>query len=218
MKTRARKEENPRSSPVRDAAVAVAVIGEHGSFSEEAAFAHALHERLQIEPVGFATPEEVLAAMREGRVELAVLPVANSSTGIVTGALAALLRERVELVGEVNLPIRHALLVRRPGIGLEALERVASHPQALLQCARFLERALPGRARLDWSDTASAARALADGELDEQTAVLASRRAARFHGLHVLEEEVQDDPANRTCFAVVRAPRVRPARGERKTP
>jgi len=185
-------------------ALVVAHLGLSGSFSEEAALAYAERAGLALEPQGNASFEAVLASLAEGRAGLAVVPVANSTGGLVQPALAALCASALELVDEVVLPVRLSLWVRCAETGLDALERVASHPQAFRQCARFLARELPGRAQLEWSDTASAARDLALGVLDERVGVLASRRAGEIHGLVCRLADVQDDPRNRTFFAVVR--------------
>ena len=187
----------------------IAYFGASGSFGEEAA--HAYAERsggaagfLGADELGSATPEAVLEALERGRCELALLPVANSSAGLVWPTLQALAGRRFELVDEVELPVRLALLVARPGIAPARIARVASHPLALRLCARNLARLLPARPALPWSDTASAARALATGALDARTAVVASPRAGELHGLTLLAREVHDQPDNRTFFAVFR--------------
>jgi len=136
-----------------------------------------------------------------------VLPVANSCGGLVWTTLAALGGRGLELVDEVLVPVRFALFAARAGLELAAIERIASHPQAFRQCERTLARLLPGRERLAWSDTASAARDLAAGELDELTAVLASARAGERYGLALLAADVHDQPDNRTFFAVLRRSR-----------
>ncbi len=178
-------------------------LGSRGSFSEEAALAFAARERLELEPRGCSAPEAVLEELRAGRAAWAVLPVANSSSGLVRGALEPLLRGAFELAGEITLPVRISLWVAREEIACASIEVVASHPQAFLQCERSLARELPGRVRLEWTDTGSAARDLASGVLDPHVAVLASERAGALHGLARRASDLQDDPENRTHFVVV---------------
>jgi len=188
----------------------IVYLGASGSFSEQAALA--LAERRALVDATFAgarDPAAVVAALIDGEAELGVLPVANTSGGLVRETLAAL-GGGIELVDELALPVRFTLWLARPGIELASIERVASHPQAFAQCARTLERLLPGCARLAQGDTASAARALSEGGLDERTAVLASARAGRRYGLFSAAEDVHDDPANRTFFALFRRRFSRP--------
>jgi prephenate dehydratase len=187
--------------------VRIAYLGAPGSFTEEAARRYG--ERLgdAAELSGAPAPAAVLERLARGACELAVLPVANSCGGLVWTTLAALSGRGLELVDEVLVPVRYALFAARPGVELATIERVASHPQAFRQCERKLARLLPGRETLAWSDTASAARDLAAGELDERTAVLASARAGERYSLALLVADVHDQPDNRTFFAVLRRAR-----------
>ena len=191
----------------------LAHLGSAGSFSEEAARLHAERASREPELVGAPDPRAVLACLVEGGCERAVLPVANSSGGLVWPTLAALGARDLELLDEIVLAVRFALFAARPGITLANIERVASHPQAFRQCAGNLARLLPGRATVAWSDTASAARDLASGVLGPETAVLASARAGARHGLARLAADLQDAPDNRTFFAVLARPR-RPSSSE----
>jgi prephenate dehydratase len=187
----------------------IAHLGASGSFSVEAALLHAEREGRAAELTGAPTPAEVLELLAREACELAVLPVASSSGGLVWPTLVALGGRGLGLAGEVELSVRFSLLAARAGLVPAEIERVASHPQALRQCARALARLLPGRATVAWSDTASAARDLAAGVLDARTAVLASARAGERYGLAPLARDVGDDPRSRTFFAVLRRGRER---------
>jgi len=180
----------------------IAFLGSPGSFSEEAAVAHAARAEREPRLRGAPLPAEVLALVAAGHCERAVLPVVNTTGGLVRPALDALGSVRLAVLDEVVLTIRFGLFVR-PGVALESVETVVSHPQGLRQCARTLARLLPGRATRAWSDTASAARDLAAGVLDERVAVLASARAGALHALSCLARDVQDEADNRTFFAVL---------------
>lgn len=191
----------------------IGFLGANGSFCEEAAAVHAARlgreaEFLGATELGSAAPAAVLAALAGGRCELAVLPVANSTAGLVWPTLQALGTRAFELVDEIVLPVRFALFTARAELALAEIERVASHPMAFKQCARSLARLLPHlspqRLALACSDTASAARDLAAGRLDACTAVLASERTGTRHGLALLARDVHDQPDNRTFFAVLR--------------
>jgi prephenate dehydratase len=177
--------------------VADAVIqGERGSFSEAAALAH-LGPKSAI--LGANTFEAAFDALALGRARHAVLPVENTLTGSI-GPVVDLLKERAVIaVGEHKLHVRHCLMAL-PGVKPGDLTRVASHPQALAQCAKFLARS--GLTAEAVHDTAGAARALAATKVRDR-GVIAPERAAKVWGLRVLEKDVQDDPENWTRFLIL---------------
>lgn len=151
-------------------------------------------------PLPLPTFSAVCAAVVEGRAVAALLPLENSVAGTVGEAVDALMRTRLLVVGEVLLPIRHALLGVM-GARLSDVRSVASHRQALAQSERYL-------AGHDWDivvadDTAGAARQLAASG-DASRAVVASARAAERYGLAILATEIAD-LGNVTRFAVAAA-------------
>lgn len=181
----------------------IAYQGEPGAYSDEAV--SALFN--DAEPIGFATFRQTFEALAMGAVDAAVLPVENSTAGVVQ-EVSDLLWELpgVRIVGEHVQPVRHCLL-GWPG----PVERALSHPQALAQCSRYLHsRQIRPVA---FHDTAGAARAVSE-QRQPGTAAIASKAAAARYGLYVLDESIQDDSENRTRFVVVEkgAP-VRPGQG-----
>ncbi|GAC1510267.1 MAG: prephenate dehydratase [Candidatus Dormibacteraceae bacterium] len=177
----------------------VAYQGEPGAYSDEAVSALFTDP----EAVGFATFRLTFEALTVGAVEAAVLPVENTSAGVVQ-EVSDLLWELAGLrvVREHVLPVRHCLL-GWPG----PVERALSHPQALAQCDAYLHsRQIRSVA---YHDTAGAARAVAE-QRQPGTAAIASKAAAARYGLYVLAESIQDDSENRTRFIVVE--RGEPAR------
>jgi prephenate dehydratase len=166
--------------------------GEPGAYSEEAAMAILPNAKT----VGFATFSRVFDALASREVDAAVLPVENSLGGIVQ-EVNDLLWERSDLriSAEIIHPIRHCLLGRG-----EPVVRALSHPQALLQCRRFLDaRKIQA---VTFHDTAAAARAVAEGMV-VGSAAIASAAAARRYGLKILAEGIQDDASNQTRFVIV---------------
>lgn len=177
----------------------VAYQGEPGAYSDEAVSA----VYPQAEAIGFATFRLTFDALEMGAVDMAVLPVENSSAGVVQ-EVSDLLWELpgLRVVREQIQPVRHCLL-GWPG----PVERALSHPQALAQCDRYLHaRQIRSVA---FHDTAGAARAVAE-QRQPGTAAIASKAAAARYGLYVLAEAIQDDAENRTRFVVVE--KGRPAR------
>lgn len=177
----------------------VAYQGEPGAYSDEAV--SALFP--DAEATGFPTFRLTFDALEMGAVDAAVLPVENSSAGVVQ-EVSDLLWELpgLRVVREHVQPVRHCLL-GWPG----PVERALSHPQALAQCDRYLHsRQIRPVA---YHDTAGAARAVAE-QRQPGTAAIASKAAAARYGLYVLAESIQDDSENRTRFVVVE--RGEPAR------
>jgi prephenate dehydratase len=191
-----------------------------GAYGEEAV-RRAWHGRARAVPSG--TFDEALDELACGRVERAVIPIANSAIGPVTPALEALDARgaAITIIREVEIPVRHCLLAL-PGASFDDVRFVGSHPAALAQCTRlFADR--PELAACAAFDTAGAARELSMfgeparsstsevwyGSLSvhgpKRLAAIASAAAARRYGLSILRAGVQDDPSNVTRFVVVRA-------------
>ncbi|URE35833.1 prephenate dehydratase [Musa troglodytarum] len=119
----------------------------------------------------------------------AVLPVENSLGGSIHRNYDLLLRHRLHIVGEVQMPVHHCLLAL-PGVRKEYLTRVMSHPQALAQCELTLTRLGLNVTREAFDDTAGAAEHVANNGLRD-TAAIASARAAELYGLQVLADGIQ---------------------------
>ncbi|RVX20281.1 Arogenate dehydratase/prephenate dehydratase 6, chloroplastic [Vitis vinifera] len=131
----------------------------------------------------------------------AVLPVENSLGGSIHRNYDLLLRHRLHIVGEVQLPVHHCLLAL-PGVRKEYLTRVISHPQALAQCEHTLTKLGLNVAREAVDDTAGAAEYVALNNLRD-TAAIASARAADLYGLQILADGIQDDSSNVTRFVML---------------
>ncbi|MBE3589245.1 MAG: prephenate dehydratase [Firmicutes bacterium] len=174
----------------------VAIQGDRGCNSEAAA-RRAFGEAVEI--LTCRTLQDVFEELAAGHAAFAVVPVENSTAGSVVDTYDLLWEHSPAVVGEVVLRVRHALMAL-PGVRLEEVRRVVSHPQALAQCRRFL-RALGAEAVPAW-DTAGSARWIAErGERD--AAALAPPLAAAIHGLEVLADGVEDAPGNATRFLVL---------------
>jgi prephenate dehydratase len=177
--------------------------GEHGAYSQAAAVGLLAAAGLDAAPADATRPSasfaSTLADLLEGRAASALLPVENSTTGSIQEVWDLLVHAPVSVLAEVILPVRHALLAPA-GASLQTVRAVASHPQALSQCARWI--AAHGWAAEPASDTAGAARAVAERG-DPQRAAIASALAAEIHGLQVLAADVQDIAENYTRFLLL---------------
>lgn len=144
----------------------------------------------------------VVAAVETGLAEVGVAPVENSLEGAVGTTLDLLIHETaLQIAAEVVVPIRHWLLAH-PETRLEAIRLVRSHPQALAQCRRFLERVLPNVATAaSLSTTAAVEEMLAESN----SAAISTPRAAELYPVQVLARNIQDSATNATRFLVLAA-------------
>jgi chorismate mutase/prephenate dehydratase len=130
-----------------------------------------------------------------------VVPVENSTEGVVARSLDLFLHTPLIIIGETSLFVRHNLL--RKSDALDGVSAVCAHPQALAQCHGWLANHLPNVERRPVASNAEGARL---ASLDASLAGIASERAASEYGLHVVAPAIQDDPHNRTRFAIVAHP------------
>jgi prephenate dehydratase len=171
--------------------------GELGAFSEEAArrfFAE------PVEPIPHRSFIEVGEAVIEGKVDYGLLPIENSLAGSVVGSYDVLVASELVVVGEVVTPIHHCLLAP-PGVEMEAISQVLSHPVALAQCQRFFQ-GHPALEAVAFYDTAGAAKEISQREPGRRAAI-AGRPAAERYGLDILAADIEDRHDNQTRFLVV---------------
>ena len=178
----------------------VAYLGPAGTFSEQAAVTFF---GASIEHVACTSFDEVFHAAAAGTADFGVVPVENSTEGVVTRSLDLLLQSPLHIVGEISLLVRHHLL--RQSASLEGIEAVLAHPQALAQCQGWLSKHLPHAERRAVSSNAEGARLAAT---NPAWAGIASERAGTEFGLHLAAHAIQDDAFNRTRFAVVCLPQT----------
>jgi prephenate dehydratase len=172
----------------------VAIQGERGAFSELAA-RQLLGPRPVIAPC--ARFDDVFQALKERRVEAAILPIENTLHGSVHENYDHILRYGFPIVGETNVRIVHNLITR-PGVTLAKVRRVFSHPVALNQCVDFLA------AHAEWEqvpfyDTAGSVKMIVEEGLTDAAAV-ASAVAAENYGARILRRSIEDDRQNFTRF------------------
>jgi prephenate dehydratase len=177
--------------------VRIAYQGAPGAFSEEAAFAFAGAGAALLPCATFA---DVFAALADGRAGRAAVPIENTLAGTVRDVALGLATREVQIEAETRIRVSHAL-VAPPGVTLEQLRRVRSHPVALQQCERFF-REHPLIEPVAAFDTAGAVAEVVRGARGDEAA-LAAERAAAIHGGVVLARALEDDPANWTRFLLL---------------
>jgi prephenate dehydratase len=175
----------------------VAIQGEPGSFSHEAVISVAPEATI----LPCALSADVFAAVDEGRVDAAVIPIENSLAGPVAEHYDLLLTHDVAIESESLLRIRHNLIAM-PGASMDAIERVCSHPVALAQCRKFLA-AHPRMEVVPFYDTAGSVKQLML-DRDVKMAGIASAQAAVHYGGEILAGGIEDNPENYTRFFLIR--------------
>jgi len=160
----------------------------------------ATREVARLERVGFRGFAAVIDALEAEEIDYALLPIENTIAGSINEVYDLLGHRPVTIVGEEVWEVEHRLL-GLPGARFEGLRVVRSHPVALQQCAKFLDR-LVGVTSESFHDTAGAAQALAR-EGDPTVAAIASEEAAREYGLVVLKRDVSDQSTNLTRFLLI---------------
>ena len=171
--------------------------GVNGAYSEAATI------KFFGEDVNASSVESFRAAMQtidEGLADYAVLPIENSSAGIVSANYDLLTEYENYIVGEIFIDVDNCLLAL-PDAELSDIKTVYSHPQALMQCNSFLSEH-PEWDAVSYSNTAMAARKISE-DGDKSKAAIAGARAAGVYGLKILQEDINFSDGNSTRFIIV---------------
>jgi prephenate dehydratase len=174
----------------------VAFQGIAGAYSEEAIRQFFGPE---VESIPCRTLDEVFPIVEDGDADYGMVPVENAVAGSVTRSYELLMERDLRVCAETILRVRHMLLAA-PGAELADLKRVRSHPQALAQCQRYLNR--HGLEPEPAFDTAGSARDLAANP-EPGVAAIAGALAAELYGLEILGPDIEDFPFNYTRFFIL---------------
>ncbi len=179
----------------------IAYLGPQGTYSDEAARLFAAKMGCNdAEFVECPSFNEVHEAVDRGRCEFGVMPIENSLEGVVTATLDTLaFKGGVSIMGSTVLDIHHYLMVH-PESSIDQIETIASHPQALAQCRRWLDAHFPAVPRLAVSSTAEGARKASD---DKTVAGISSKFASELFACKVVEEGIEDHYGNQTRFVLI---------------
>lgn len=189
-----------RNSEEPGSGMNIAIQGEPGSFSHEAALK--LVPGASIAP--FALSADVFAAVADGSVDAAAIPIENSLAGSVSEHFDLLLNHDVKVERETLLRIRHNLIAIS-GASLGSIDRVFSHPVALAQCRKFLAEH-PRMEAFAFYDTAGSVKQLVELR-DRHAGAIASRAAAEYYGAQILAADIEDNPENFTRFFLIKKSR-----------
>jgi chorismate mutase/prephenate dehydratase len=183
----------------RKDSVSIAIQGVEGSNSHRAAVA-LTPDMEHRELVSVARFGDAVTAVKDGRANIAVLPIENTTSGAIAEVYDLLLDSKLTIVGEAKLLVKHCLLGVE-GATVADIKTIHGHPQAVTQCSNFLA-GLDGVEIVYATDTALSARRIAEMG-NPAVAALAGEQAAQIHGLEVLVADVNNRQNNYTRFVAV---------------
>lgn len=186
----------------------VAYLGPEGTFTQQAAVKHFGHA---VNCQGQVSIADVFREVASGAAAYGVVPVENSTEGVVTHTLDSFYDSALHICGEVTLRIHHHFLVSESA---EKITRVYSHAQSLGQCRRWLDQNFAGNIeRIAVSSNAEAARRAAQ---EPGSAAIASEAAAELYDLQIRNSNIEDRPDNTTRFLIIGRQKTGPS-GDDKT-
>ncbi|NIO08725.1 MAG: prephenate dehydratase [Deltaproteobacteria bacterium] len=191
-----------------EADIRVAYLGPEATFTHMAA-----RERFGLSSTYLpaASITEVFQEVSQGRADYGVVPIENSTEGVVTHTLDMLVEAEVVICAEVSLEI-HQCLLSQSGQA-DRIQRIISHPQALAQCRRWLLGHFP---HLPTSEVTSTAQAAQMATEDPSLAAIASALASEIYGLQWVAGNIEDQANNVTRFFIIGKHPSRPS-GDDKT-
>ena len=175
--------------------VTVAYLGPAGTFSEQAVFQQFGHAIVLLPCISI---DEVFRTTEAGTADFGVVPVENSSEGAVNRTLDLLLQTSLSISGELSIPVQHSLMTNSGDFA--GVKKICAHSQALAQCQAWLNQHYPTIERIAVASNGEAARM---ASLDPTVAAIAGETAGAQYELQVVHAHIQDDPHNRTRFAVI---------------
>jgi chorismate mutase / prephenate dehydratase len=173
----------------------IAYLGPEATFTHQAAirkFGSSLRYSSQ------KTIADVFSEVSKNRADYGVVPVENSTEGVVTHTLDMFVESELKIVAQIILPIQHCLLTKN--VRRSRIKKLYGHPQTLGQCRGWLQNNLPG---VEIIETSSNARSAELAAKEPNSAAIAGVLAAERYGLQIIESDIQDNSANATRFLVL---------------
>ena len=180
----------------------IAYLGPSGTFTQEAALKHFGHAVKTIEAISIA---DIFRAVENGEAHYGVVPVENSTEGVVNHTLDTFMDSSLQICGEVALRIHHHLLTKSNS--LDEINVIYSHQQSLGQCRQWLMSHLPNVETVAVSSNAEAARLA----VEEGAAAIAGEVASEIYDLKILAANIEDEANNTTRFLVIGQQKVPPS-------
>lgn len=175
----------------------VAYLGPEGTYTQAAVYKHFGHA---VEARPQTTTDEIFREVESGATAYGVVPVENSTEGVISHTLDRLAYTTLNICGEVWLPVHHQLLSQQDR--LQDIRVIYSHAQSLAQCRAWLDSHLPNARREAVASNGVAAKRVAESG-EGGCAAIASQAAGELYGLPALASNIEDDPNNTTRFLVI---------------
>jgi len=173
----------------------IAYLGPEGTYTQAAVYKHFGHS---VNAVALAAIDEIFREVEARNADYGVVPVENSTEGVVSHTLDQLVGSPLRICGEVALSVHHHLLSNASA--LDQVKRVVAHAQSLAQCRKWLDSNLPNVVREAVASNGEAAR-MVRGE--NESAAIAGRAASELYELPILATNIEDEPNNTTRFLVL---------------
>ncbi len=190
--------------------IRVAYLGPEGTFTQEAVLKHFGHSANSIP---MAAIDEVFREVAAGAADYGVVPVENSTEGVVNHTLDNFLESSLQISGEVELRIHQHFLIG-PNTDTRHITRVYSHAQSLAQCRKWLDAHYPKIERVAVSSNAEAARRI---RTEWNSAAIAGDMASELYSLEKLHEKIEDRPENSTRFLIIGRETVPPSGDDKRS-
>jgi chorismate mutase/prephenate dehydratase len=173
----------------------VAFLGPEGTFTQQAVFKHFGHA---VKTAPSATINEIFNAVESGNCQFGVVPVENSTEGVISHTLDRFLSSPLKICGEVEIRVHQNLM----GLvdSMEEITEVFSHEQSLAQCRQWLDKNLPNVKRTAVSSNSEAARL---ASVNKHAVAIAGIVAAEVYDLTIIEKNIEDEPNNTTRFIII---------------
>ncbi|MCK5814209.1 MAG: prephenate dehydratase [Cocleimonas sp.] len=188
----------------------IAYLGPEGSYTQGAAQKHFSDG---VKMLSLATISQVFREVEMGTVDYGVVPIENSTEGVVSHTLDLFVQSPLKICGEIHLPIHHSLMCHSNALTYNEIKTVYGHQQSLAQCRVWLDANVPNAERLSVSSNSEGARRV---QAEHNASAIAGQVAAELYKLHTLQENIEDNPNNTTRFLVIGDQKIEPS-GEDKT-
>jgi chorismate mutase/prephenate dehydratase len=173
----------------------IAFLGPEGTFTQQAVFKHFGHA---VKTIPVTTINEIFSAVESDKCQFGVVPVENSTEGVISHTLDRFSTSPLQICGEVEIRVHQNLMGHITS--LAEITEVYSHQQSLAQCRQWLDNHLPGVKLTAVSSNAEAARL---ASINRQTAAIAGVVAAEVYHLEIFESSIEDEPNNTTRFIII---------------
>ncbi len=183
----------------------IAFLGKRGSYSHLASRKYAARYQKQFVEIGCESFQEIFDKVRDGEADFGILPLENTTSGMINEVYDLLQHTELALVGELAYPIKHCVLVGEQD-DLTQIDTLYSHPQVISQCSQFIQGL--DKVHIEYCESSSHAMQLVARLNKPNIAALGNEDGGKLYGLRVLRTDIANQPNNITRFIVIaRKPR-----------